>query len=215
MAKSPSRRRSSWVTVAFTWNGLRALGVNEASLATFPEEFRQGMASARGRSWATEGTHHPETLGRRARERRPACDRDSLRTRRRGARTVRRRAPRAARALPGVEVLSFLDLEATPPFEYAHDHFGYRDRLSQPVDRGIGRRADARLRSARSSPASSSSAIPTRWARPRICLSRVELARNGRYHGLPAARGARGPVSRLPCVRTARRPQSRSYSRRS
>jgi hypothetical protein len=26
-----------WVTVAFTWNGLRALGVDEGSLATFPE----------------------------------------------------------------------------------------------------------------------------------------------------------------------------------
>ena len=34
-----------WVTVAFTWNGLRALGVDEASLATFPEEFKQGMAA--------------------------------------------------------------------------------------------------------------------------------------------------------------------------
>src|SRR5271170_6003146 len=30
-----------WVTVAFTWNGLRALGVPEQSLATFPEEFQQ------------------------------------------------------------------------------------------------------------------------------------------------------------------------------
>jgi Dyp-type peroxidase family len=37
-----------------------------------------------------------------------------------------------------VEVLSTLDLEATPPFEYAHDHFGYRDRLSQPVIEGSG-----------------------------------------------------------------------------
>jgi hypothetical protein len=34
-----------WVSVAFTWNGLRALGVDEASLATFPEEFRQGLAA--------------------------------------------------------------------------------------------------------------------------------------------------------------------------
>ena len=34
-----------WVTIAFTWNGLRALGVDEASLSTFPEEFRQGMAA--------------------------------------------------------------------------------------------------------------------------------------------------------------------------
>src|SRR6201997_3060068 len=34
-----------WVTLAFTWNGLRALGVPGESLATFPEEFRQGMAA--------------------------------------------------------------------------------------------------------------------------------------------------------------------------
>ena len=31
-----------------------------------------------------------------------------------------------------------LDLEATPPFDYAHDHFGYRDRLSQPAIEGTG-----------------------------------------------------------------------------
>ena len=31
-----------------------------------------------------------------------------------------------------------LDLNATPPFNYAHDHFGYRDRLSQPVIEGSG-----------------------------------------------------------------------------
>src|SRR5262249_23202943 len=36
---------SRWVTVALTWNGLRALGVDETSLATFPEEVRQGMAA--------------------------------------------------------------------------------------------------------------------------------------------------------------------------
>ncbi len=38
----------------------------------------------------------------------------------------------------GVEVLSTLDLDATPPIDYAHDHFGYRDRLSQPVIEGSG-----------------------------------------------------------------------------
>ena len=48
------------------------------------------------------------------------------------------RAREAYRRLPGVEVLSALDLEAIPPFEYAHDHFGYRDRLSQPVIEGSG-----------------------------------------------------------------------------
>ncbi len=34
-----------WVTVAFTFNGLRKLGLDEASLATFPEPFKQGMAA--------------------------------------------------------------------------------------------------------------------------------------------------------------------------
>src|SRR6476659_5457581 len=38
---SPDAR---WVTIAFTCSGLRALGVSDAALATFPDEFRQGMA---------------------------------------------------------------------------------------------------------------------------------------------------------------------------
>jgi Dyp-type peroxidase family len=41
-------------------------------------------------------------------------------------------------ACPGVELLSVLDLKAVPPFDHAHDHFGYRDRLSQPVIEGGG-----------------------------------------------------------------------------
>ena len=39
---SPDAR---WVTVAFTCDGLRALGVDDGALATFPDEFRQGMAA--------------------------------------------------------------------------------------------------------------------------------------------------------------------------
>ena len=29
-----------WVTIAFTWNGLRALGLDEASLASFPRRIQ-------------------------------------------------------------------------------------------------------------------------------------------------------------------------------
>ena len=47
-----------WVTVAFTWNGMRALGVDEASLATFPEEFKQGMVS-RAEMLGDTGENHP------------------------------------------------------------------------------------------------------------------------------------------------------------
>src|SRR4030095_16313930 len=43
MASSESDMR--WVSLGFTFQGLRKLGVDEASLATFPEPFRQGMAA--------------------------------------------------------------------------------------------------------------------------------------------------------------------------
>ena len=33
-ADSPDAR---WITIAFTWNGLRALGLDEASLSSFPD----------------------------------------------------------------------------------------------------------------------------------------------------------------------------------
>src|SRR5206468_4450928 len=39
---SPDAR---WVTIAFTCAGLRALGVSDAERATFPAEFRSGMAA--------------------------------------------------------------------------------------------------------------------------------------------------------------------------
>jgi len=48
-----------WVTVAFTWNGLRALGLDEASLASFPEEFKQGMV-ARAEMLGDTGANHPD-----------------------------------------------------------------------------------------------------------------------------------------------------------
>ena len=48
-----------WVTLAFTWNGLKALGVDETSLATFPEEFKQGMP-ARADILGDTGLNHPD-----------------------------------------------------------------------------------------------------------------------------------------------------------
>ena len=126
-----------WVSVAFTWNGLRALGVDEASLATFPEEFRQGMA-ARWQVLGDAGTNHPDSwVGGLAESRlhaigvlfaRDAAERD---------RSVREHDALLART-PGVEVLSSLDLEAIPPFQYVHEHFGYRDRLTTPEIEGTG-----------------------------------------------------------------------------
>jgi deferrochelatase/peroxidase EfeB len=128
---------SRWVTVAFTWNGLRTLGVDEASLGTFPEEFRQGMA-ARAGILGTTGANHPEHwVGGLASPDLHAIvvlfARDVAE--REGSKIEHREY---LSQCGGVEVLSSLDLEAIPPFNYAHEHFGYRDRLSQPVIEGTG-----------------------------------------------------------------------------
>ncbi|HET7442019.1 MAG TPA: peroxidase [Terriglobales bacterium] len=128
---------SRWVTVAFTWEGLRALGVDDTSLATFPEEFRQGMA-ARAEILGATGANHPDhwvgglasvelhaivILFARSVAERERCKHEHQ---------------KFLSECAGVEILSSLDLEAIPPFDHAHEHFGYRDRLSQPVIEGMG-----------------------------------------------------------------------------
>src|SRR5258706_4401284 len=126
-----------WVTVARSWNGIRALGLDDHSLASFPEEFRQGMAT-RAEVLGMTGANHPEhwkgglantdlhaivILFARDVPERERC---------------RVEHEKFLSQCQGVEVLSSLDLEAIPPFDYPHEHFGYRDRLSQPVIEGNG-----------------------------------------------------------------------------
>jgi Dyp-type peroxidase family len=169
----------SWVSVALTWSGLRALGLDEASLESFPEEFKQGMAR-RADILGDSGAHHPDNwVGKLGTDKvhaiavlfaRDAQERD--------------RCVAAHRALiaecRGVEVLSFLDLEATPPYDYAHDHFGYRDRLSQPVVEGSGDEptpgSGAPLK-----PGEFILGYPDEAGPPRGLPQPAELVRNGTY----------------------------------
>lgn len=126
-----------WVSVAFTWQGLRALGVDEASLTTFPEEFRQGMA-ARWQVLGDTGANHPDNwVGNLVGPQLHAIA--ILFTRDAAARVTSIREHQAFLATtPGVEVLSYLDVDGIPPLIYARDHFGYRDRISQPEIEGTG-----------------------------------------------------------------------------
>jgi deferrochelatase/peroxidase EfeB len=125
-----------WISIAFTWNGLQALGADESSLATFPEEFRQGMA-ARADIIGTTGASHPDQwvgglaspdlhaiviLFARDVEERERC---------------RQEHEEHVQRCDGVNVLSSLDLEAIPQYSLPHEHFGYRDRLTQPYIEGI------------------------------------------------------------------------------
>jgi Dyp-type peroxidase family len=126
-----------WVTLGFTWNGLRALGVSEESLASFPEEFRQGMA-ARADILGDTGRNHPDNwIGGMAGDDLHAIAILFARDDSEHARATEAHDALVARC-EGVRRLSYLDLNATPPFNYAHDHFGFRDRLSQPVIEGSG-----------------------------------------------------------------------------
>ncbi len=126
---------SRWVTVAFTWNGLKALGVDDASLATFPEEFRQGMA-ARANTLGATGANHPDHwIGGMANPSLHAIVVLFARNVEERERCTREHQEYLSRCT-GVEALSSLDLEALPPFGYPHEHFGYHDRLSQPVIEG-------------------------------------------------------------------------------
>ena len=135
---------SRWVTIGLTWNGLGALGVADAVLATFPEEFRQGMAGRAdilGLTGANQPDHWADKLSS------PNLHAIAILFARDVAERERCQLEHAnyLKQCDGVEVLSALDLEAIPPFDYAHEHFGYRDRLSQPVIAGDGSGAYTRL----------------------------------------------------------------------
>jgi Dyp-type peroxidase family len=136
-ARASLENEKRWVTVAFTCNGLRALGVDETSLATFPEEFRQGMV-ARAEMLGDTGLNHPDNwVGGLASPNLHAIVILFAADEAARERSVMEHNKFVAQC-KDVEVLSSLDLQAVPPFIYAHDHFGYRDRLSQPVIEGSG-----------------------------------------------------------------------------
>ena len=98
-----------WVTAAFTWNGLRALGLDEASLASFPEEFKQGMA-ARAETLGDTGVNAPDHwVGGLASPDLHAIVILFARDQAEHDRCVSEHAKLIA-SCPGVEVLSVLDL---------------------------------------------------------------------------------------------------------
>ncbi|WP_040801735.1 Dyp-type peroxidase [Nocardia higoensis] len=136
-ARATMESTEHWITLAFTWRGLRALGVPDEALATFPDEFREGMP-ARADILGDTGANHPtKWVGGLAGDDLHAIAILFTRTEAEHLRCTTEHDELVARC-PGVRVLSCLDLSATPPFGYAHDHFGYRDRLSQPVIEGSG-----------------------------------------------------------------------------
>jgi len=126
-----------WVSLAFTFNGLRKLGLDEDSLATFPEPFRQGMA-ARAQMLGDTGANHPDNWEDKiTNEDLHAVVILFARDKAERERCIKQH-DEYLKNNPGVEILSSLLIEAVPPLEYVHEHFGYRDRITTPVIEGMG-----------------------------------------------------------------------------
>src|SRR5204863_5742020 len=107
-----------------------------ASLATFPDEFRQGMV-ARAQMLGDTGANHPDNwVGDLASHHLHAIVILFARDASERERSTREHQAHLART-PAVEVLSSLDLQAISP-DHARDHFGYRDRLTDVAVEGAG-----------------------------------------------------------------------------
>ncbi|WP_433365211.1 Dyp-type peroxidase [Streptosporangium sp. CA-115845] len=133
-ADSMSPLGETWVSVAVTYHGLKALGVPRESLETFPWEFRQGMA-ARAKVLGDTGESAPENweapLGTSdVHVVLTALAPDSARLE-----AAIDRARPAYRDLPGVVMIWRQDCYALPG---ETEPFGYRDGISHPAVEGSG-----------------------------------------------------------------------------
>jgi Dyp-type peroxidase family len=129
-----SEKPTSGVNVAFSYAGLRALGLPDACLAGFPEEFRQGMAAradllgdtggSAPRSWegglGTADIHVLVMIS--------AMNRDAL--------AAHDERLRAGIADSGGLTVVYDDIGAALPG--ATEHFGYADGFAQPSIEGSG-----------------------------------------------------------------------------
>jgi Dyp-type peroxidase family len=124
----------AWVTVAFTYQGLKALGVPQASLDSFAPEFQQGMA-ARAAELGDVGESSPanweQPLGTAdVHVALAALSPDAARLA-----AVVERARRAHEQLPGVEVIWRQDCYQLPT---GRTSFGFKDGIGQPAVEGSG-----------------------------------------------------------------------------
>ena len=126
--------RDAWITVAFTYHGLKALGVPQYSLDSFAPEFRQGMA-ARAAALGDVGESSPvnweKPLGSPdVHVALAALSPDQARLD-----AVVERARRAHQELPGVEVIWRQDCYQLPT---GRTSFGFKDGIGQPAVEGSG-----------------------------------------------------------------------------
>ena len=133
-AEAASASPASYVYLGLTFNGLRALGIGEASLATFPEAFRAGMP-ARAPELGDHGASHPgHWAGGLAS---PGPHALLLLFAKDPAERARRIEEHRSLlgSSPGIGVLSELDVNLPATWR---EHFGYQDGITQVCVEGTG-----------------------------------------------------------------------------
>jgi Dyp-type peroxidase family len=132
--KPADRNQDAWVTVAITFQGLKALGVPQDSLDSFPLPFQQGMA-ARSDILGDVGDSSPENWEK------PLGTSDvhiaicALAPDAARLEVVVARARTSFDAFPGVTAIWRQDCHALPTEKEA---FGFRDGISHPAVEGSG-----------------------------------------------------------------------------
>jgi Dyp-type peroxidase family len=125
---------AAWMNLAFTHDGLAKLGVGNSQLRRFPQEFREGMRKRSG-TIGDVGDNHPDRwpngLGTTTIHALMILAADSLEDLNRETLYFVRDA-----ASSGVSLV-FQQDGMTRPDAPGHEHFGYRDGISQPGVRGL------------------------------------------------------------------------------
>ena len=126
--------RQAWVSAALSFQGLRALGVPEESLASFPPEFAQGMA-ARAEVLGDTGESAPANWESPLGSPDVHMAISALSPDAQQLEAVLWRAREALRGVPGVEPIWRQDVYSLPN---ERTSFGFKDGISHPAIEGSG-----------------------------------------------------------------------------
>jgi Dyp-type peroxidase family len=133
-SSSTSPLADTWVSVALTYQGLKALGVPQDSLDSFAWEFRQGMA-ARAKELGDTGENGPENWEK------PLGTSDihvvvvAVSPDAEQLETALDRARKAYQEMPGITAIWRQNCHALPT---EREPFGFRDGISHPAIEGSG-----------------------------------------------------------------------------
>ena len=126
--------QDAWISVALTFQGLKALGVPQDSLASFPAEFQQGMA-ARAAKLGDIGESAPKNWEKPLGTQDVHVGISALSPDKARLDAVLERAQKTYEKISGISIIWRLDCYALAT---EAEHFGFRDGISHPAVEGSG-----------------------------------------------------------------------------